>query len=606
MSSSSETEISIDEILSSTPEKEIQENPINFIQIKNTKTEIKYVYHLSDIHIRNIQRHNEYREVFSRTYTKIQSLIGNNKDKSLIVLTGDIVHTKTELSPEAVSLTHHFFKNLSEIAPVILIPGNHDCNLSNRNRMDALTPIVDDIGNFDDLFYLKNSGFYQYNNIIFGVTSIFDNILITANKIDIDMIGYKNKFKIGLYHGQVHGAKTDVGYRMNNEELLVEHFKGYDYVFLGDIHKFQYMDEECTIAYAGSLIQQSYGESLDNHGFIKWDLFDGESSFYNVKNDYGYCTINIVDGKMIPSRIPPKPRIRFIQENTNQIQYQEIVEKLEKEYKICEIVKDSNFKTNKTPKETKIATCDTQENMIMKYLKSKLENDTKINQVLELHKNIYEEISNETINYSSEKKQNWNILKLEFSNVLSYGKDNVIDFSNYDKNKIIGIVAPNYYGKSAILDIILFCLFERMSRGNRSDILNKNRNTMYCSILFKIGNKKYMIERLGKRSKNKLSVKIDVNFYLVKENKNKLLNGLKPNDTNKKICELIGNYDDYLTTCFCLQRSDENSSNFLDMKNTPKKEYLYEMLKLNVFEDCHKYAKKIFNELVGEVKMKFH
>ena len=60
----------------------------------------------------------------------------------------------------------------------------------------------------------------------------------------------------------VHGAKTDVGYRMNNEQLLAEDFDGYDYVMLGDIHKFQYMNEEKTIAYAGSLIQQSYGENL--------------------------------------------------------------------------------------------------------------------------------------------------------------------------------------------------------------------------------------------------------------------------------------------------------------------------------------------------------
>ncbi len=47
-----------------------------------------------------------------------------------------------------------------------------------------------------------------------------------------------------MYHGPVHNAKTDVGYRMNNEQLLAEDFIGYDYVMLGDIHKYQYMNDE--------------------------------------------------------------------------------------------------------------------------------------------------------------------------------------------------------------------------------------------------------------------------------------------------------------------------------------------------------------------------
>src|SRR4051794_39088254 len=70
----------------------------SFIKLKDDgKTEIAYVYHISDIHIRNTQRHTEYKEVFERTYQKLRTLVGSNKKKSLIVLTGDIMHTKTEL-----------------------------------------------------------------------------------------------------------------------------------------------------------------------------------------------------------------------------------------------------------------------------------------------------------------------------------------------------------------------------------------------------------------------------------------------------------------------------------------------------------------------------
>lgn len=596
--------------------------PITFIKLRdNGKTEIRYVYHISDIHIRNTQRHIEYKEVFERTYKKLKTEIGSDKKISLIVLTGDIMHTKTELSPEAFYIAHHFFKALNEIAPVILIPGNHDCNLSNRNRLDALSPIVENTGNLENLYYLKKSGIYQYYNLIFGVTTVFDDILIPASKISTEIwknVKQKNKFKISMFHGPVHSAQTDVGYRMNNEELLVEDFEGYDFVFLGDIHKYQYMDKEKTIAYSGSLIQQSYGESLDNHGILKWDLFEKNSTLLDIKNDYGYCTIRIVDGKMINTKIPRKPRIRFILENTNELQYQDVCKSLEKEYQIHEIIKESNFKTkmhNRSPGQKKfkeeVTAYATQEIFIKDHLAKKgLEKD-KINLIIDLHKKIYQKILAEKKDqvadtmHNATKNQKWKLLQLKFSNMLSYGKDNIIDFRNYGPNKIIGIVAPNHYGKSAILDIILFCLFDKFSRGDRKDILNKNEKSMYCSLLLSVGSQLYLIERIGKRSKNNLSVKIDVNFYLIKKDKKnkeikEKLNDINVTKTNDKIKELIGNYEDYLTTCFCLQNKN---TNFIDMTQQNKKEYLNEILKLNVFEDCHELAKEKLKKLTIQLKM---
>lgn len=591
---------------------------VTFIKLENdNKTEIQFVYHLSDIHIRNTQRHAEYKEVFTNTYKELKKQIANDKKKSLIVITGDIMHTKTELSPESFSLAQDFFKELSEIATTIIIPGNHDCNLSNRDRMDALTPIVNGNVEMSNLHYLKKTGIYQYYNIVFGVTSIFNEVFVDAKKISSGIwknIKQKNKYKIALYHGAVHGAKTDVGYRMNNEQLLADDFDGYDFVMLGDIHRFQYMNKKETIAYAGSLIQQSYGESLDNHGILKWDLSDGCSELIKIKNNYGYCTIKITDGKISDQFIPKKPRIRFILENTNQLEYQEILAELEKKYQICEIVKDSNFKTNTTKqkKNKKKATAyATQESIIMDYLEKKGLDEKKITELIDLHKKIYQKILSEKkdqvsdIMHNASGMQKWKILVLKFSNTLSYGKDNVIDFTKYDPNKIIGIVAPNYYGKSAILDIILFCLFDKFSRGDRRDILNKKENRMSCSLLFSVGSQKYLIERIGQRSKNGLTVKIDVNFYSIRnengKEKKEILNGLDKNETNKKITELIGNYNDYLTTCFCIQQG--KTSNFIDMTQLQKKEYLNEILKLNVFEDCYNYSKEKLKKLIIQMKM---
>ena len=45
---------------------------------------------------------------------------------------------------------------------------------------------------------------------------------------------------------------------------------------LGDIHKTQQLDKEGRIWYAGSTVQQNFGESLDK-GYLLWDIEDRDN-----------------------------------------------------------------------------------------------------------------------------------------------------------------------------------------------------------------------------------------------------------------------------------------------------------------------------------------
>ena len=81
------------------------------------QSKIDKIYHISDIHIRLQKRHDEYRKVFNNLYqslkTEVVDGLGGDSKKGLIVITGDILHSKTELSPECVSITADFFQNLA-------------------------------------------------------------------------------------------------------------------------------------------------------------------------------------------------------------------------------------------------------------------------------------------------------------------------------------------------------------------------------------------------------------------------------------------------------------------------------------------------------------
>ena len=97
---------------------------------KNIRNMINKIYHIADVHIRNVKRHKEYRQVFDKVYDRIKQ----NAEDSVIYVGGDIAHAKLDMSPELVDLISEFLQKLADIAPTIVIAGNHDCNLNNMHR----------------------------------------------------------------------------------------------------------------------------------------------------------------------------------------------------------------------------------------------------------------------------------------------------------------------------------------------------------------------------------------------------------------------------------------------------------------------------------------
>jgi len=238
-------------------------------ELKTKIKEVDQIFHMADIHVLSVERHKEFLEVFDRLYKDIEK---RKTDNSIIVVAGDIIHTKTELSPEQIDLIYKFFNSLSNLADLIIIPGNHDANLKNFDRLDSISPIVDSLRK-DNIYYLRDSGVYTFANIQFVHNSVLTKSkFITYKDIEID----ESKYQIGLYHNIVHGASTDLGYTFVSENVTTKNFDGMDIVLLGHIHKYQilrkYTDllrvKKPAIAYPSSLIQRTYGEKLHPHGYL--------------------------------------------------------------------------------------------------------------------------------------------------------------------------------------------------------------------------------------------------------------------------------------------------------------------------------------------------
>ena len=529
-----------------------------------SSAQVNNIFHISDVHIRVHQRHKEYEQVFTNLYNYLKTVVDAN---SIIVLTGDILHSKTELSPECIRLTCSLFRSLASIAPTIIIAGNHDCNLSNRHRMDALTPLVEDIMASEKFYYLKETGYYRYGSVMFTVTSVHDNIFLplTDDKLT----------HIYLYHGPVHGAVTDVGARMNENEWTIEKFAGYDYVLLGDIHKAQFLSD--NIAYSGSLIQQNYGEKKNGHGLIKWDLCGNTHEFVEIDNDYGYYTLDMnYTGKPLCKY----PRIRFISDTPEECVH--IIEELRHKYDVQEIINET--------KEMKI---DREElsvngpNGLEEYLTAQGTPVELIPNIIKLHNSLSK--NGPSINRGLLK-----INKLVFSNMLSYGTDNEIDFSK--QNGIIGIMAPNHYGKSAIIDIILFLLFDKFTRGDRRDILNKSKVSFKGELYFSLDEQSFLIQRSGEKSKNSISFS---NAFFKITDAHERIGGSERGEVNAEISKYVGSYDNYVSTFFLLQ---DGSHNLIDMTQLERKNYLYQVLGIDHFNELYDQVKDKDKELKGVIK----
>tara|TARA_R100001377_G_scaffold82591_1_gene63126 strand:+ start:438 stop:3593 length:3156 start_codon:yes stop_codon:yes gene_type:complete len=534
---------------------------------------LKHIHHISDIQIRNLKRHTEYEEVFERTYEQVRK----HKDNAVAYIGGDIAHSKTDMSPELVDQLSRLFKNLSDICPTIIIAGNHDCNLNNRSRMDVLSPIVNNLRH-PNLHYLKDTGVYTFADVDFVVWDCW-----TAEKDFIESKDVEGKTKIVLFHGTVDRCETDLGYRLPSD-VKIHKFDGYDMGLLGDIHKRQHLNKEETISYCGSLVQQNHGEGL-SHGYLLWDVPKRKSEYIEIPNDYGYYTLDIDNG-IVPdvTDMPEKARLRVRVSNTSATELKKALAVIHEKHGIEEMSvtrTDSLYNNervrNKTIHIGDINNTDVQYQLIVDYLNA---NHIVDEATLIKIKNINESLNQDLPEEEVYRNVNWKLKTLKFSNMFSYGEDNVVNFTKL--NGIVGMFAPNAQGKSSLLDALSFCLFDNCSRAFKAEnVLNNKKKDFYCKVNFEIDGQDYYIERIAKKQR-KGNVKVDVDFYTMDDTGEKVsMNGDQRRTTDVNIRKVIGSYDDFILTALS---SQIKNSVFIEKTQKEKKTLLAQFMGLEIFD----------------------
>jgi len=547
---------------------------------------LKTIYHIADIHIRNVQRHDEYRKVFERMFEEIRK---RGTDNSIIYLAGDIAHAKLELSPELVREISWLFTECSKHCETILITGNHDCNMNNSDRLDVLTPIVEAL-NLPNFRYLRDTQVYTIGGVDFGVFSILDN---KANWPKGNTLTAARK--IALFHGPIDNSSTDIGYVVSSRHFTTDIFDGYDLALLGDIHKRQEMisPSGCKVVYAGSLVQQNFGESVSGHGLLVWDLDTLEYEAIDIQNDYGYYTMDVDNGIVpIVTDMPKTPRLRVRLSNTDAADTKKVITEIKMRYGVEDftIVRTDSFNKTKTGNRLSrlefenVTDINYQNTLICDYVQRMLPFATPsdLNGLELINRDINSRIKQEEIYRNIQ----WKPINFSFSNMFSYGEDNIIDFTKV--GGLMGLFAPNASGKSSLFDAISFCLFDKCSRAFKAtNIMNNRKSDFECKLHLQISGIDYYIKRSARTINKGRNVKVDVEFWKEEDGIITSLNGTERRDTNIVIEQHVGKYDDFVLTALSLQG---NNSIFIDKSQSERKELLAQFMGLNIFDKLYETA----------------
>lgn len=563
------------------------------------------IAHTADIHIRGLSRHDEAREVF-------EAFARDCREQGVehIAVEGDIFHTKTQgITPEYIEFLTWWLKLLADVAPYHGLPtvhvrlGNHDGNLVNVSRQDAVTPVVDALGDPRIRLY-KASGTYEFapgfSWCVFGI---------------FDQQGWKDVrpapagVSIACYHGGVAGARSETDWEIEGG-LDLAFFEAYDFVFLGDIHRTQHLarrgpQNKPWISYPGTPIQQNYAEPRE-HCYLLWDIRsrdDFEVVERVLPNPRPFVTLewrgSAEETVTNAGTLPPGSRCRVRGgDDLTQGDMSALTSALRTACSPTEVT----FKVERQASRGAV------ERAHGSLVKTDLRNPEVLLRLLKEHHGAdsvpgadWEEVLCLLTGYlgvlgaSDDGVRNvrWSLRCLTFDNMFPYGEGNSIDFDSL--RGITGIFGPNRSGKSSIVGTLMYSLFNTTDRGPIENLHVINARRPYCRSRFVVGvnDVDYLIERQTVRHESRKGVQQAVTslnvFQVMPDGSFKDLCGEQRYDTEKVIKGLIGTVRDFQLTSLSAQGDVER---FIREGSTQRRLILARFLDIDVFERLHDAAKE--------------
>lgn len=223
----------------------------------------------------------------------------------------------------------------------------------------------------------------------------------------------------------------------------------------------------------------------------------------------------------------------------------------------------------------------------------------KTDDILSINKMVENKMNGEEENQSQFKK--WYIRNIEFSNFLSYGENQKLDFDKLNGIVVVESDPPNFGGKTVLtVDLLMFLFFNETTKTSKAEeIFNRFSNKDVVSVKgeITIDGEDYIIVRKIERKmskKGEWNVKTELDFFK-KLSDGSLLNftGEQRRETEAFIKTSIGTKEDFLMT---ILTTGSNLEELLESKPTARGQVLSRFMGLEFLKKKEEVAKEIYGE----------
>lgn len=329
---------------------------------------------------------------------------------------------------------------------------------------------------------------------------------------------------------------------------------------------------------------------------MEWNLFNPYPEF-NLKNMSKKLDISSLDN----------PNIQVIWEDTAENFTQEKIKSVKqyfyKKYNSTNVNVITKVKTTDETQQTvdvsvNIMDKNYQRELIKSLLESKGQ-EKYFDQLMNIDLAVENRISAEDVEVSPFKR--WYIKKIEFSNFLSYGENQVIDFEKCNGITVVESDPPNFGGKTVLtVDLLLFLFFNTTTKTQKAEEIfnrftDKNAVSVRGEIL--IDGEEYIIARKIERKRAKSgewNVKTELDFFKkLSDGQLQNFTGEQRRETEDFIKKSIGNMEDFLMT---IVTTASNLEDLLEAKPTARGQVLSRFLGLEFLKKKEEFGKEIYSE----------
>ena len=195
----------------------------------------------------------------------------------------------------------------------------------------------------------------------------------------------------------------------------------------------------------------------------------------------------------------------------------------------------------------------------------------------------------------------WFIKNIEFSNFLSYGENQKVDFEKTNGLTVIESNPPNFGGKTVLsVDLLLFLFFNETTKTTKAEEIfnrftDKDKVTVKGEII--IDGEEYIIIRSIERKlskKGEWNVKTELDFFKkLADETLQNFTGEQRRETEKFIKESIGTKEDFLMT---ILTTATNLEELIDSKPTARGQVLSRFMGLDFLRRKEEAAKSIYSD----------